>query len=366
MGETYYIVPQSVHNSLVEEAYRHRGYTVDEARDVARFCELASTHGIHTHNAIKAIHLDDQFGSKVGGCMPGAVIEKLPAKYKALQRWNANRKLGQSVAFEAMDCCMQLADEYGVGAVTVDNAFHYLWGGGYVIDAAKKGYIAYTCCTAGASEVVPFLGKYPTMGSNPHSWGFPTTGAVGHPICIDWATSAVAMGRVQQFAREGKQLPPGAAVDADGNPTTDPAKAKWLLFFGQHKGYGLALVNELLAGFTGCGIPSLRGKWSEGPANEKHTPNFFFQCIKAEALDCGDFPAGRNQRTNVKAVIEDILGHGNDKVILPGQLEAEAAALTSKHGGLLFTQAEMAAFNEIAKECAERPWEIGKFKSVTV
>jgi len=59
---------------------------------------------------------------------------------------------------------MKLADEFGVGIVSVDNAFHYLWGGGYVIDAAQKGYIAYTCCTSALAEVVPFGGKFPTLG----------------------------------------------------------------------------------------------------------------------------------------------------------------------------------------------------------
>ena len=366
MPETYFVVPQHQHNQLIERAYRHRGYSVEESADGARFCELASTHGIRTHNAIKAIHLDELFGSKVGGCTPGATLEKLPTKFKAVQRWNANKKLGQSVAFAAMDACMQMADEFGVGIVTVDNAFHYLWGGGYVIDAAKKGYLAYTCCTAGTSEVVPFLGKYPTMGTNPHSWGFPTTAAIGYPICIDWATSTVAMGRVQQLAREGKPLPAGAAVDAAGAPTTDPARAKWLLFFGQHKGYGLALVNELLAGFTGSGVPDLRGKWNEGPANEKHTPHFFFQCIKPEAIDCGNFPAGRNQQSNVKAVLDDIRGHGNDQVMLPGQLEANAAALTAQHGGLLFTAAEIEAFSEIARECGAELWNPAALKTVTL
>ena len=76
MPEVYFIVPPPMHNALVERAYRHRGYTAEEARDGARFCELAATHGIRTHNAIKAIHLDELFGSKVGGCTPGAKLEK--------------------------------------------------------------------------------------------------------------------------------------------------------------------------------------------------------------------------------------------------------------------------------------------------
>ncbi|MCC7351699.1 MAG: Ldh family oxidoreductase [Phycisphaerales bacterium] len=345
-----YIVPQKIHHDLVAAAYRHRGYTADEAQAAARFSELTAWHGIKTHNAIKALHLDELFGSKAGGCVPGAKMEKLPAKYPAVQRWNANRKLGQAVGFEAMQAAMDLADQYGVGIVAVDNAFHYLWGGGYVIDAAKKGYIAYTCCTAALAEVVPFGGKFPTLGTNPHSWGFPTQDLIGFPICIDWATSTVAMGRVQQFIREGKQLPAGCGVDENGNETSDPNKVKALLPFGQHKGYGLSLIDELVAAYIGGSLPTLRSRWGTGPKDEKHTPNFFFQCIRPDALDCGDFAQGRKQSENVKAVIADILAHGNDKAMLPGQLEANAAALSQKHGGLIFTQAEIDALSHIATE----------------
>src|SRR5690348_4185457 len=194
-----FVMPVEMHNAIVAAAYRARGYSADEAAAAARVGAEAARHGIKTHNAIKALHLDEHFGSKAGGCRPGATIEKLPSRYKAVARWNANRKLGQATALAAMDECMRLADEFGVGVVAVDNAFHYLWGGGYVIEAARKGYIAYTCCTAALAEVVPFGGRYPTLGTNPHSWGFPTMEAVGFPICIDWATSVVAMGRVQQY-----------------------------------------------------------------------------------------------------------------------------------------------------------------------
>ena len=365
MTEAYYVVPQKQHNELIKKAYRHRGYTEDEAKDGARFCELASTHGIRTHNAIKALHLDDLFGSKVGGCVPGAKLEKLSTKFKAVQRWNANKKLGQSVAFEAMDTCMKLADEFGVGAVAVDNSFHYLWGGGYVIEAANKGYVAYTNCTSALAEVVPFGGKFPTLGTNPHSWAFPTTEAICFPICVDWATSTIAMGRVQQLKREGKPLPPNCAVDKDGNPTTDPDKAVALLPFGAHKGFGLGLIDELYGAFIGGSLPTVRGHY-QNKDDEKHTPSFFFQCIRPEALSGGAFAKKRSQQENIKAVIADILGHGNEKCLLPGEPEARAAALTEKHGGLLFSKAEIEAFNEIAKECGEKPWDASAFKTAIV
>ncbi len=364
MSTTYFVMPIEEHNALVEAAFAKRGFTPDECTAAARFCAMASRHGIRTHNAIKALHLDEAFGSLAGGCKPGVQIEKLPTKYKAVQRWNANRKLGMATAFAAMDECMKMADEFGVGIVAVDNAFHYLWGGGYVIDAADKGYIAYTNCTAALAEVVPFGGKYATLGTNPHSWAFPTKAAIGFNICVDWATSTVAMGRVQQFAREGKQLPPGAAVDKEGKETTDPAKVVALMPFGAHKGYGLALIDELYGAYMGGSLPTLRSRWSTGPADEKRTPAFFFQCIRPDAIS-GEFAQGRDQSANVKAVIQDILGHGNEKCMLPGQPEAMSAKQSDEQGGLLFSAAEIDAFAHIAQE-AGVPFDTKKYKSVAI
>jgi L-2-hydroxycarboxylate dehydrogenase (NAD+) len=361
MSETFYIVPAEQHNELVQIAYRHRGYNADEAAQAARFSEFAARHGIRTHNAIKALHLDHLFGSAAGGCTPDARIEKLATKFEASQVWNANKKLGQATAYEAIDACIGLADKYGIGQISVDNAFHYLWGGGYVMEAAKRGYIAYTNCTAALAEVVPFGGKFPTLGTNPHSWGFPTEDAVGFPIVIDWATSVIAMGRVQQFLREGTALPPNAAVDKDGKPTTDAKEVAALTTFGAHKGYGLSLINELVGAFIGGSLPTLRSR--EIPEGEKRTPAFYFQVIHPDAISGGAFAQGRDQAGNVKAVIEDILGHGNQDCLLPGQLEAKWAERVTKAGGLLFSKAEIDAFNEIAAEAGASLWDIGKLAS---
>ncbi|MGV3664026.1 MAG: Ldh family oxidoreductase [Prosthecobacter sp.] len=365
MPTTYHIVPTAAHNDLVRKAYIHRGYMPDEAEDAARFCEMASAHGIRTHNAIKALHLDHLFGSATGGCKPGAEIEVIKKPFAASEAWDGKLKLGQSVAFRAMERCMELADKYGIGQVSVDNAFHYLWGGGYVMDAAKKGYIAYTNCTSTLGEVVPFGGKFPVLGTNPHSWGLPTQDACGFPIVIDWATSTVAMGRVQQLKREGKPLPPNAAVDAAGNPTTDPNQAAWLMPFGAHKGYGLSLLIEVMGGMIGGSLPTLRGggghpdiKAKPFPADEKRTSSFYFQVIHPDAISSGLFAKGRSFSENVKAVIDDILGHGNESCMLPGQPEAQNAAHTEKAGGLLFSTAEVEALNEIADECGAPRFEV--------
>jgi LDH2 family malate/lactate/ureidoglycolate dehydrogenase len=361
--ETFHVVPTAAHEALVVAAYTSRGFSGSEAAQAAALATAATRHGIRTHNAIKALHLDDLFGSKAGGCVPRAEIRRLPTRFDACEIWDANLKLGQAVAWEAIETGIALADKHGTGTVSVDNAFHYLWGGGYVMEAARRGYIAYTNCTASLAEVVPFQGRFPTLGTNPHSWGFPTTEAVGFPVVIDWATSVIAMGRVQQLAREGKPLPPDAAVDAAGRPTTDPTRAKSLLPFGAHKGYGLALINELVAALIGGSLPTIRSRGTGGPG-EKHGCGFFFQVIHPEAISGGAFACGRSQAENVRAVLADILGHGNDACLLPGQLEARWAARSEAAGGLLFSTAEVEALNEIAREAGHEPLDLATLPAV--
>lgn len=357
----FLVIPRSEHDALVSKAYQSRGYTAEEAAEGAKLAAEAARHGIRTHHALKALHLDHLFGSAAGGCVPGAEIEVLPSRFPASERWNANKKLGQSVAYRAINRAIELADQYGIAQISVDNAFHYLWGGGYVMEAAERGYYAYTNCTSALAEVVPFGGKYPTLGTNPHSWGIPSTEANGFPIVMDWATSTVAMGRVQALKREGKMLPPGAAVDANGQPTNDPNEVAALLPFGGHKGYGMSLLNEIFGGLIGGSKPTIRGRKIE-ETGEKNTPVFYFQVIHPDAFSGENFACGRNQIENLKVVLDDILGHGNESSMLPGQIEAAARKRSDAAGGLLFTAAEVAEFNEVAAELGVEGWDLSKLK----
>jgi L-2-hydroxycarboxylate dehydrogenase (NAD+) len=346
-----YVLPQAWHDALARAAFTERGFTAAEADAAARICAKATHHGIKTHSLLKALHLDDHFGTghrQNPGCVPAVDIEVLENRFSAAQAWDAHRKLGPAVAYEAIDTACELAEQHGVGIVSVDQAFHYLWGGGYVMEAAERGYIAYTACTAALAEVVPFAGTKPTLGTNPHSWAFPTTEAVGFPIVIDWATSAIAMGKVQALAREGKALPENAALDKDGNPTTDPNQVASLKPFGAHKGYGLALIDELLAAFIGGSRPTIRSRPEQAPAGEKTTPSFFFQVIHPDAMTTGRFANNRTRDDNIKAVIDDILGPGNENCMLPGQIEHQAARRSEAAGGLLFTEPELAELKSLA------------------
>jgi L-2-hydroxycarboxylate dehydrogenase (NAD+) len=359
-----FVVPQQAHDSLVAIAFAHRGYFPDETSAMVRVAREAAIHGIHTHNAIKALHLDEIFGVRVGGCAPGAQLEELPPRFPAARAWNAHRKPGAEVAYRAMQKCVELAREYGVGMVSVDEAWHYLWGGAYALEAARNGCIGYTNCTALLAEVIPFGGRTPTLGTNPHSWAFPTQQSLGFCVLVDFATSAAATGRIQQMAREGRKLAPGWAVDDKGNETTDPSKAVALLPFGGHKGYGLGLVDELTAAYIGGSLPTQRGRFTAGD-NAKRTTSFFFMAMNPDALTCGSYAQGMDCESNIRAVIADILGHGNEGSILPGQLEAEHARRSLAAGGLLFTEAELDAFDRVADECGHPRWQRSTIRQLT-
>jgi L-2-hydroxycarboxylate dehydrogenase (NAD+) len=109
----------------------------------------------------------------------------------------------------------------------------------------------------------------------------------------------------------------------------------------------------------------LRSRWATD-ADDKHTCAFFFQVIHPEAISSGAFAKGATQFENVQRVIDDILGHGNEKSMLPGQLEAEWAKKTATAGGLLFSKAEIEAFNELATEASHPLLDISTLKTTSI
>ena len=110
-----------------------------------------------------------------------------------------------------------------------------------------EGLAAMAMCPSYAT-VAPAGGSAPLLGTNPFAFGWPRPG--GTPYVFDFATSVAARGELELYRRAGKQLPEGWAVDADGNPTTDPtaALAGAMLPFGAHKGSAISTMIELLAG----------------------------------------------------------------------------------------------------------------------
>ncbi|MDB5786508.1 Ldh family oxidoreductase [Caballeronia mineralivorans] len=142
---------------------------------------------------------------------------------------------------------VEKARTVGIAALSINNCFHFsaLWP--EVERLASEG-LAALAMTPSHSWVAPAGGTKPVFGTNPIAFAWPRPGGV--PFVFDFATSAIARGDIELHRRSDKKIPPGWALDAEGQPTEDPAAAMKgaMLTFGGHKGSALAAMVELLAG----------------------------------------------------------------------------------------------------------------------
>lgn len=149
--------------------------------------------------------------------------------------------LAMRVAREAL---APLARSQGIAAAAIVDVLHFsaLWAD---IEALVEDGLGAFCMTAYLPSVAPAGARVPFFGTNPFAFGFP-----GEDFIFDFATAATARGEIQIAARDGMLAPEGAGIDAEGNPTRDPAAilAGAQSPFGAHKGSALALMIELMAG----------------------------------------------------------------------------------------------------------------------
>jgi L-2-hydroxycarboxylate dehydrogenase (NAD+) len=154
---------------------------------------------------------------------------------------------GQVAVARALDKARELVATHATAVIAVHGSSHYGTGAYWTSQLSRDGLVAMLVSTTGAS-VTPFGGAEKLLGTNPLTISFPT--GTDEPVVLDMATSSGAYGRIVTASKEGRPIPEGWAVDAAGVPTTDPhaALAGALLTFGGHKGSGLAILLELLAG----------------------------------------------------------------------------------------------------------------------
>ena len=246
---------------------------------------------------------------------------------------DAGHCLGQLSGDQAMALAVQKAQRYGIGAVTVRRAFHFGAAFRYARSAAAAG-----CIGIAAANTRPLMpapgGAAPVVGNNPIAIGVPRDG--GEPLLLDMALSEAALGKIRLAEQDGRQIPATWATDREGRPTTDPAAALlgMLLPAAGHKGYGLALVIDILTGvLSGGGFGAdVRGLYADTsvPNNCAH----FFLALDVSAF--GDRSAFAQRLAQLTAQVADSpKASGTDRLLLPGQLEAERHAAAEAAGVVL-------------------------------
>ena len=176
----------------------------------------------------------------------------------AMLRLDGQAGFGQVIGHEAMEMGIARAKQFGSCIVALGNSHHLCRIGAWAEMAIEANLISVHFTNVISRPIVaPFGGGDARFGTNPFTVGIPVPG--GEPILLDFATSVMAQGKARVAYNKGEQMPAGRLIDNHGKPTTDPKYAVVdptgaIVTFGEHKGFGLAVVCELLGGALAAGM----------------------------------------------------------------------------------------------------------------
>ena len=179
---------------------------------------------------------------------------------------------GQAVGLEAMQMAIERAKRHGSCIMALGNTHHLGRIGHWAEMAVAEGLVSiHFVNVLSHARVAPYGGRDARFGTNPCCIGIPLPGEA--PFILDYATSAVAQGKLRVAFNKGEKVPPGRLIDTEGHPTDDPRYAVVppfgaMLAFGEHKGYGMALACELLGGALTGG-----GTWHYAQSNRQRVLN---------------------------------------------------------------------------------------------
>ena len=152
-----------------------------------------------------------------GGRVKGRPQMRFEKPAGAAGRLDADHALGTAAGFRAMEEAMRLAEDAGIGAVSVFNSSHFGAAGAYALEAAERGYIGLALCNAN-DAVLPHSGRQPFHGTNPIAFAVPVVGE--RPYLIDMATSAIPVNRILQYRTLDRELPRWRSTRRAGSPGT--------------------------------------------------------------------------------------------------------------------------------------------------
>jgi len=335
----------------------------EDAKTTAKNLVSADLRGISSHGVARLRRY-------VKGIQDGVMLPrpdtKLLHETPATALIDGGDGLGQPVSRRAMELAIEKAKNVGAGFVTVRNSNHYGIAGYYTMMALEHDMIGISMTNA-AVLVVPTFGRNSMLGTNPISVAAPA--GEERPFVLDMATSTVPRGKLEVYNRQEKPLPLGWATDEMGEPTTEADRVLdnflklaggGLLplggvgeLFGGHKGYGLALMVDILSGvLPGAGYANhIYLKDEQGnskPANVGH----FFGALRVDGFRPVD---------EFKATMDDLIRRlratptavGHNRIYIHGEKEYEIEDDRQLNGVILHPKVE-ADLKALAEEfCVE-------------
>ena len=269
-----------------------------------------------------------------GGLKPNSVV-KLLHDGGTLLSLDGQRGYGQVIGEQAMALALERVRAHGSCIMTLANSHHLGRIGHFAEMAVAQGFIALHFVNVQSRPVVaPWGGGDGRFGTNPCCIGIPLKGR--EPFILDFATSRVAQGKMRVAYNEGHDVVPGLLIDEHGAPTTNPAVVVVpqgnglfgaLMAFGEHKGYGLAVACELLAGALSGG-----GTWHRGADARRAVLNSMLTVL----IDPARLGTQASFETEALAFVDWLrqgpVASGFDAVLIAGEPERTARKLRAVQG----------------------------------
>jgi uncharacterized oxidoreductase len=281
----------------------------------------------------------------------------------ALLRLDGQAGFGQVIGHETMELGIARAKQYGSCILALGNAHHLCRIGAWAEMAVAAGLVSVHFVNVISRPIVaPFGGGDARFGTNPFAVGIPVPG--GDAILLDFATSVIAQGKARVAYNRGEQIPAGRMIDDKGMPTTDPKfavvdPAGAIVTFGEHKGYGMAVVCELLGGALAAGMAS------HGPASGKQR---VLNGMLTILFDPAKLSEGAMFGSAMQGFIDWVKASppqpGVDRVRLAGEPEREMRAIRIAEG----VPVDATTWNDILKAAGRlnvNPAEIDRLASGT-
>lgn len=284
------------------------GMRHEDAALVADSLVEADLRGVNSHGV-------QRIPTYATGLQKGTIVARPDIQVVQDSGWAAvidgGQGMGQLAAQAGMKLALERAARDGHGAVSVRNSNHCGAMAYWAMQAIQQEAIGIAITNAGIN-MMPTGGREKLVGNNPVAYAVPT--GRGAPLVLDMATSVVAGGKLDMARIKGQPIPLGWALDAQGQPTTDPVAARQgaLLPLGGPKGYGLALVLDIF-----CGVLS-GGRFGKGLG----TPgsSHFFEVIQIES-----FTPYHDFLERMEALVDQLHdcppAEGSAGVVLPGEPE---------------------------------------------
>jgi len=317
------------------------GVPDEDARLVADSLVRADMWGHESHGVMR---LPSYLKRLAGAVMRPVTEVRVVSERGAVAVWDGGDGIGQVIAARAMQAAMQRAGVHGVSAISVRNSNHFGTAMYFTRMAPLRGQIA-VLMTNASPAMAPWGGTLATVGTNPWSIGAP---AGRHPpLLLDIANTSVARGKIFLAQQQALPIPAGWATDRHGEPTTDPGQALsgLLLPMGGHKGYGIAVMIDVLAGvLSGSSFAAA----VHGPYQAERCSGCGHLIIALNIsafMPLHEFNARAEELIGQLKSVPPAAGHA--EVLYPGEPEARSEAKAMREG-IALPSATLAGLEQIA------------------